>query len=126
MNTLQDFIEKYTNADSFFEDARPHEVDITQIELNIWDQVLNPCGMPRWYLNHYIQKPGVKRPEDVVIALEENSIHPVIAICTMTMKLWDVLMSLHDIQTEVIIQAGFLDVIFDKKEGEKWKNLTTI
>lgn len=69
-----------------------------------------PNGIARWRLNPYHSNSNLTKDEVMSICLEENLIHPVIAIQTMIMNCWDVLMALHDIQTRVIIEAGKLGV----------------
>ena len=115
MKELHKFIMNKTNVESYFDPhQRPHEYDENKIKLRIWDQVLNPCGMPPWMLNHYYHHPQFKRAEHIAISLEENLIHPIIAIQTIILKVWDVLINLHDIQSEIIIEVGYLNI---KKDG---------
>jgi hypothetical protein len=65
-------------------------------------------------LNHYYHHPQFKRAEHIAISLEENLIHPIITIQTIILKVWDVLINLHDIQSEIIIEVGYLNI---KKGG---------
>jgi hypothetical protein len=109
MKSLDNFIQNLTTSQVFYDIfERPYEDKENEIELRLFESVLNPCGMPRWYLNHFIYYPDNKKPEMVAISLEENLVHPVIAIQVMIMKLLDVMIALHNIQTEVIERAGQL------------------
>ena len=105
MKELHKFIMNKTNVESYFDPhQRPHEYDENKIKLRIWDQVLNPCGMPRWMLNHYYHHPQFKRAEHIAISLEENLIHPIIAIWVTKQKMVEVFESLHNIQMEILNQ----------------------
>ena len=118
MKELHKFILNKTNASPFFEArVRDYEIQDCKISLSIWDQVLNPCGMPPWMLNHYYHHPQFKRAEHIAISLEENLIHPIIAIQTIILKVWDVLINLHDIQSEIIIEVGYLNT---KTDGDAY------
>jgi len=112
MKSLQKFIELYTNADRFLEDARPHEEICEHIEINLFNYSLLPNGVPRWMIRMMMGfHPDYKKTESQILLIEERLIHPVIAIQQTLMKMWDVLVALHNIQTDLIISAGELDVI---------------
>lgn len=103
MKELQKFILNQTNAKAFFDEReRPHEKEDLEICLSVWTPYLNPCGVPRWYLNHFARRPTLKRPEEIGVALEENLVHPEIAMQATKMKMVEAFFSLHDIQTEIL------------------------
>ena len=105
MKELQKFILNQTNARAFFDEReRPYEKEDLEICLSVWTPYLNPCGVPRWYLNHFARRPTLKRPEEVEIALEENLVHPEIAIWVTKAKMVEIFESLHNIQMEVLNQ----------------------
>ena len=102
MEELAKFILNNTNTMVFF-DARENYEDF-KFELTVWNQYLCPCGVPRWYLNHFIRYPTSNKPEEVEIALEENLVHPEIAIWVTKQKMIEIFESLHNIQMEVLNQ----------------------
>ncbi|OPY24960.1 MAG: hypothetical protein A4E26_00075 [Methanobacterium sp. PtaU1.Bin097] len=108
MKELHEFILNSTTSRGFFDEKeRPYEYP-EEIELRLWHQLLNPCGMPRWYLNHFIRYPENKRDEVISICLEENLIHPILAMEAIMFNLWDVLKSLFDLQGKLILRSGKL------------------
>lgn len=104
MKLLQKFVEEYTNVDIFLDESRSMEEDVSSMEIDIFNDYLIPNGVPRRYLETYIFNPHLKRPEDVVISLEENLIHPEIAIWVTKQKMVEVFESLHNIQMEILNQ----------------------
>jgi len=105
MKELQHFIEEYTNADSFFEESKPWEMETLNIELNVFDGVLVPNGMPRWFLRPFQDNPYLTRDEVIIISLEERLIHPIIAMQVMFKKIMEVFKALDNVLGAVGDQA---------------------
>lgn len=110
MKELDEFIEEYTNATAFYETChRPHEEDVTTIDLNL----SVPGSYPRG-LVYYVEL-GLHKDDKFALMVDCVPTHPVIAMQIMTRQLIDVSFALIDIN----MKLGELSLYLDEGIGGK-------
>lgn len=122
MNDLQKFITDKTNISACLEcDCRNAYIEIEDVSLDFGMHWFRWCGVPEWYVYGFKEKcnPGIINSfEMVVIALEENTIHPIIAIQTMLQKCDEVITLLDNFYADFFEQ--YWNIVLDLKWREEY------